>query len=165
MNLMTPTPIDSALAGSRPSYGYRHIVSFEETNVVGNVYFTRHLAWQGRCRELFLKQSAPAVLVELARDLRLVTLRLSCEYFEELFALDTIDVLMSLSYLRQHRIGLDFDIVKSDAGRGVCIARGFQEIGCMRTTSHGLLPTAPPSSLVEALKRYTHGSSPAPTRP
>jgi enediyne core biosynthesis thioesterase len=157
MNLMAPTPVGLTLAGSRPSYSYRHVVSFEETNVVGNVYFTRHLAWQGRCRELFLKEKVPAVLEELVGDLRLVTLRVSCEYFEELFALDAIDVLMSLSYLRQHRIGLDFDIVKSDAGKSLCVARGFQEIGCMRKTSHGLSPTAPPSSLLDALKRFTSG--------
>lgn len=78
----------------------------------------------------------------------------SCEYFEELLALDEIDVLMSLSYLRQHRIGLDFDIVKLQSGRRVRAARGFQEIGCMRKLNQGLSPIAPPSDLAEALKRY-----------
>src|SRR3954464_1971785 len=96
----------------RPAFIYRHVVSFEETNVVGNVYFTRHIAWQGRCREMFLKENAPDILNEIARDLRLVTLRVSCDYFEELNALDEIDIYMSLAYLRQHRIGLNFDIMK-----------------------------------------------------
>ena len=36
------------------AFEYRHVVSFEETNLVGNVYFANHLSWQGRCRELFL---------------------------------------------------------------------------------------------------------------
>src|SRR5205085_2718732 len=100
---------DIQQASSTPAFVYRHIVSFEETNLVGNVYFTRHLSWQGRCREMFLKYHAPAVMEELGRDLRLVTLRVSCEYFEELTALDEIDVRMSLTHIRQHRIGLDFN--------------------------------------------------------
>jgi enediyne core biosynthesis thioesterase len=141
-------------ARSAPHFSYRHIVSFEETNLVGNVYFTRHLSWQGRCREMFLKYHAPTVLSELARDLRLVTLRVSCEYFEELTALDEIDVQMSLAHLRQHRIGLDFNIYKLQPGGQVCIARGFQEIGCMRATAQGLVPDRPPEPLAEALKPY-----------
>jgi hypothetical protein len=51
------------------SYCYRHTVSFEETNVVGNVYFTRHLSWQGRCRELFFRDYAPEILDELHKEL------------------------------------------------------------------------------------------------
>ena len=35
------------------SYEYRHVVAFEETNLVGNVYYVNHLRWQGRCREMF----------------------------------------------------------------------------------------------------------------
>jgi enediyne biosynthesis thioesterase len=91
----------------KPAFIYRHVVSFEETNVVGNVYYTRHISWQGRCREMFLKQHAPEILHDIARDLRLVTLRMSCEYFEELNAFDEIEIQMRLAHLRQHRIGLE----------------------------------------------------------
>jgi hypothetical protein len=41
------------------SYCYRHTVSFEETNVVGNVYFTRHLSWQGRVGNYFFATMRP----------------------------------------------------------------------------------------------------------
>lgn len=61
------------------AYEYRHIVGFEETNLVGNVYYTNHLCWQGRCRELFLREYAPEVLTELAQGLSLITTRVSCE--------------------------------------------------------------------------------------
>lgn len=140
--------------GSEPAFVYRHIVSFEETNLVGNVYFTRHLSWQGRCREMFLKCHAPTVLDELARDLRLVTLRVSCEYFEELGAFDEIEVLMSLTHMRQHRIGLGFNILKAGSHGRVSAAQGNQEIGCMRATANGLVPDRPPDSLVAALQPY-----------
>ena len=149
-------PIEGFAAGLRPrlAFIYRHIVSFEETNVVGNVYFTRHISWQGRCREMFLKQNVPEILNNIAGDLRLVTLRVSCEYFAELNAFDEIEVQMRLAHFRQHRIGLDFDIFKLVPTGGLRAARGFQEIACMRTTSNGLVPIHPPSALVEALKVF-----------
>jgi enediyne core biosynthesis thioesterase len=142
----------------RPAFIYHHVVSFEETNVVGNVYFTRHIAWQGRCREMFLKQHAPDILKEIARDLRLVTLRVSCDYFEELNALDEIDIHMSLAHLRQHRIGLNFDIMKLRPGGSNLAARGFQEIGCMRASGTALAPVSPPASLAKALKPFHPGA-------
>ncbi|HVR11545.1 MAG TPA: acyl-CoA thioesterase, partial [Thermoanaerobaculia bacterium] len=40
-------------------FEYRHLVGFEETNLVGNVYYVNHLRWQGRCREMFLLEHAP----------------------------------------------------------------------------------------------------------
>jgi enediyne biosynthesis thioesterase len=144
---------------SAPAFVYHHIVSFEETNLVGNVYFTRHISWQGRCREMFLKYHAPAIMEELGRDLRLVTLRVTCEYFEELTALDEIDVQMSLAYLRQHRIGLDFNFLKLQSSGAVCAARGFQEVGCMRATAKGLVPVNPPTALADALKPFMSNRS------
>jgi enediyne core biosynthesis thioesterase len=148
--------IEPPVAGSRqrPAFIYRHIVSFEETNVVGNVYYTRHISWQGRCREMFLKANAPKILDEIARDLRLVTLRVSCEYFEELNAFDEIEVRMTLAHLRQHRIGLDFNIVRLQPTENICAAQGFQEIACMQAADNGLLPIHPPAVLVEALRPF-----------
>src|SRR2546421_2918869 len=90
-------------------YEYQHIVGFEETNVVGNVYYVNHLRWQGRCRELFLREYAPRVLGELASDLRLVTVRCSCEYFAELAAFDDVVVRMRLADLSQNRVSLVFE--------------------------------------------------------
>src|SRR5690606_24284711 len=65
-------------------YEIRHVVGFEETNLVGNVYYVNYLRWQGRCREMFLKDKAPTVLREVQEDLKLFTLKVDCEYFSEL---------------------------------------------------------------------------------
>jgi enediyne biosynthesis thioesterase len=72
------------------AFEYRHVVGFEETNLVGNVYYANHVRWQGRCREMFLREHAPDVLDALAQDLRLVTLHCSCEYLAELNAFDEV---------------------------------------------------------------------------
>ena len=93
----------AAAAKPRPTYRYRHRVSFEDTNLVGNVYFARYVSWQGRCRELFLLERAPEVLPELDRSLRLVTIRVACDYFAELRALDEVEISMVLAYQRQNR--------------------------------------------------------------
>ena len=45
----------------------RHQVAFEETNLVGNVYYTNFLRWQGRTREMFLAQKAPSIGITSTR--------------------------------------------------------------------------------------------------
>ena len=35
---------------SRRTFDMDHVVTFEETNLVGNVYYTNYFSWQGRCR-------------------------------------------------------------------------------------------------------------------
>src|SRR6266853_938595 len=98
-------------------YEYRHIVCFRETNLVGNVYYTSHLEWQGRCRELFLKDHAPLVIQELNQGLALATVRCACEFFAELAVFDEISVRMSLVELVQNRITLGFEYWRrKDAG-------------------------------------------------
>ncbi|MFD1046740.1 acyl-CoA thioesterase [Kibdelosporangium lantanae] len=77
-------------------YEIRHVVGFEETNLVGNVYYVNYLRWQGRCREMFLKERAPAVLAELREDLKLFTLKVECEFFAEITAFDELSILVSL---------------------------------------------------------------------
>ena len=140
--------------GFRPAFSWTHVISFEETNLVGNVYFARHIAWQGRCREMFLKEHAPEILRDLERDLRLVTLRVSCEYYEELRAFDEVRINMTLAYHRQHRIGLEFEyLVLRDKGTNVC-GRGHQEIGCMRLKDADLVPCAVPELLARALSGF-----------
>ena len=85
-------------------YEYKHVVGFEETNLVGNVYYVNHLRWQGRCREMFLKEHAPSVLEELSRGLAMVTVHCSCDYLDELVAFDQVTIRMTLGAIAQSRI-------------------------------------------------------------
>ena len=131
-------------------YEYRHVVSFQETNLVGNVYFTNHLAWQGRCREMFLRDHAPDVIDELSRGLALATVSCACEYFAELAVFDEIRVLMRLAELVQNRIRLTFEYWRGEE----LIARGEQQIACMKRDGEKLSPTPVPQSLRTALAAY-----------
>lgn len=136
------------------AYEYRHVVGFQETNLVGNVYFVHPIAWQGRCRELFLRDEAPEVLDELSNGLHLLTARCSCEYLAELRALDDVLVRMRLAGTSLNRILLAFEFWRAAADAPVLVARGEQEVVCLRTTEDGLVATPIPESLSRALRRY-----------
>jgi enediyne core biosynthesis thioesterase len=138
-------------------YEYRHVVGFEETNLVGNVYYVNPLRWQGRCREMFLRDNAPEVLAELAQGLALATVRISCDYLAELFAFDQVAVRMRLGGVMQNRITLLFEYWRLP-GAGTqaeeLTARGEQVVACMRREGENTVPTAIPVALREALKPY-----------
>lgn len=138
------------------AYEYRHLVGFEETNLVGNVYYVNHLRWQGRCREMFLRDHAPEILEDLARDLALATVRCSCDYLAELLAFDQILIRMRLGGIVQNRITLLFEYWReSKNGSGEeLVARGEQVVASMRREAERTVPTPIPVSLREALKPY-----------
>jgi enediyne biosynthesis thioesterase len=135
-------------------YEYRHRVLFEDTNLVGNVYFTRYLGWQGRCREGFLWEHAPDVLGELERGLGLVTTRCSCEYLGEAFVGDEVAVRMRLARLTRNLISLEFEYWRVSAGEEVLLARGEQQVACVRRESGRVAPVPVPESLARALELY-----------
>lgn len=144
-------------------YEYRHVVGFEETNLVGNVYYANYIRWQGRCRELFVHEHAPDVLDALQCDLALVTTHVSCDYLAELYAFDELAIRMQLAGLTQNRITMHFEYWRIGDGRKgvtarkaneVLVARGQQQIACMRRSGTELAPARFPPSLQEALQRY-----------
>jgi len=136
------------------AYEYRHVVCFEETNLVGNVYYVNHLSWQGRVREMFLRDHAPDLIGELSRGLSLATVRVSCEYLAELCAFDEIVIRMRLGELTQNRMTLLFEYWRDGKGGQELIARGEQQVACLRREGDKLIPTPVPKSLREALIPY-----------
>ena len=106
-------------------YEYSHRVGFEDTNLVGNVYFVNHLRWQGRCREMFLLEHAPEVLVR-----------------------------MRLGAVAQNRITLEFEYWRRAASGDELVARGEQQVACMRREGAATVPTPIPPALREALRPY-----------
>jgi len=137
------------------SYEYRHVVGFEETNLVGNVYYANFISWQGRCREMFLREHAPEVLEMFKDGFAMVTTRVSCDFMDELYAFDEIVIRMRLADLKQNRIGMIFDYFRIRTGGEELVARGEQEIACMQRNEKDLAPARVPENLLKALKSYT----------
>jgi enediyne biosynthesis thioesterase len=132
------------------AYEYRHVVGFEETNLVGNVYYVNHVRWQGRCREMFLRDRAPEVIEALKHGLALVTTRVSCEFMAELFAFDEIALRMRLGELAQNRITMNFEYWRGEE----LVARGEQQVACMQREGKQVVPVPVPTQLREALREY-----------
>ncbi|MEU0213038.1 acyl-CoA thioesterase [Streptomyces canus] len=138
----------------RPYYELRHLVGFEETNLVGNVYYVNYLRWQGRCREMFLQQHAPEVLDEIRDDLKLFTLKCECEFLAEITAFDELSIRMRLEDLTQTQIGFAFDYVRLRDGIEDLVARGRQRVACMRGPNADTRPAKVPAALRKALEPY-----------
>lgn len=143
-------------------YEYRHRVGLEETNVVGNVYFTHYLRWQGRCREMFLHAHAPQLMAELGQGFTLATTRAACSYYRELAPLDDVAVRMRASAITPSRLTMVFQYVRIGAdGAEELAAEGEQEIACMRRVDGRMQPAALPEALREAAAIYMGSPAPA----
>jgi len=136
-------------------FAWRHLVGFQDTNLVGNVYFVNHLSWQGRCRELFLKQHAPQILARLQQGFALATVRCSCDYLVELEAFDEVELRMSLKQTSRNQIAMDFAYWRLEKGGGeTLVARGQQQVACMERRDGQMVPVPIPQELSEALAAY-----------
>jgi len=144
-------------------YEIRHVVGFEETNLVGNVYYVNYIRWQGRCRELFLAEKAPQVLADLRAGLKLFTLSVDCEFYSETTAFDELSIRMRLIELAQTQILFGFEYVRVGGPDGIAtqalVAGGRQRIACMRDGSGGTKPVRVPADLVSALAPYDYSRS------
>lgn len=139
-----------------PIYEYLHTVSFEETNLVGNVYYANYVRWQGRCREMFLRDQAPEILTQLSQGLALATVRVSCEYYSELYAFDQVAIRMQLGEAIQNRITMLFEYWRLKDGEEELVAKGEQQTACMQREGEKLVPIPIPTVLREALKVYSN---------
>lgn len=144
---------------ARRSFDLHHVVTFEETNLVGNAYFSHYFRWQGQCREMFLREFAPQALADLASgELRLVTAHASCDYFDEFTAFNQVCIRMSLNRFIPFGVSLDFEY-GSYSGAGAdrsfdCAARGRQDIKFLRRDGDAWVLFEVPAYLMEVFLRY-----------
>lgn len=142
----------------RPYYEYEHMVTFSDTNAVGNVYFASYIAWQGACRERFILERSPGLVARFGQDLALVTISCSCEFLAELGAFDRVSVRMSLSAVTANQVSMDFAYYRVNGGPPQLVARGTQTVACMARKDGGLVPLDVPAELRMALEPYAVGS-------
>lgn len=137
---------------NRPRFEMRHRVTFEDTNAIGNVYFTNFFAWQGKCRECFLLEKAPETFAHLRQGtLRMVTAHASCDYVEEAAAGDALVVRMGLSRYLPFGVGLAFEFARED---GEVIARGRQDVKFLRIVVGNWALCDMPQQMADAVRQY-----------
>jgi enediyne biosynthesis thioesterase len=137
------------------NYEYRHRVSLEETNVIGNVYYTHYIRWQGQCREMFLRDNAPELIRQLGDGFSMATTRVTCSYYQELSAFDEVLIRMSLGSMTPSRLTMTFHYFRVlPSGEEMPVADGEQEVVCLRRAGNNreLIPL--PETLRTAIGRY-----------
>jgi enediyne core biosynthesis thioesterase len=72
----------------------------------------------------------------------------------ELSAFDELVIRMKLSGLTQNRITMLFEYWRQAAKDEELVARGEQQVACMRREATGLVPAPFPSALESALRAY-----------
>jgi enediyne biosynthesis thioesterase len=138
------------------TYNWHHVVGFEETNLMGNVYFTNYLLWQGHCRERFLADHVPQIRTQLlSGETSFFTQRCECDYLAApgFLALDRIEMRMSLVAFRGGRMTLGFEYAM-EATPEVLVARGRQALACLTRKGESYVPSPFPASFVAALKPF-----------
>ena len=135
-------------------YEYHHVVGFEDTNLVGNVYFAKFVSWQGKCRELFIKEKVPGIVELIEKnDISIITLSCSCNYLAELKAFDEIIISLQLDKVINNRVSMLFQYFKKGADLKL-IATGTHEIGFFKRTDDGLMSIPIPLSFQSAMDGY-----------
>ena len=136
-------------------YEFCYVTSLQDTNVVGNIYFANFIAWQGKCREFFLKEKAPDILKKVEKnEIALITLSCSCNYLGELKAFDEVQILLSLNKVEGNRITMEFEYFKIVEQIRKLVATGTHEIGCFERVNDELQPIPIPESLKLSLREY-----------
>lgn len=136
-------------------FEYKHIVTFDETNILGNVYFAHYFHWQGRCREEYLRRYAPGILDEISSGLVLVTTDSKCNFHKEVFAFDEVRVEMPLILLRKRRCRMAFRYYRLTHEGRELVAEGEQGVACIRKTKSGeVVPEQFPQELYNIFAFY-----------
>jgi enediyne core biosynthesis thioesterase len=136
-------------------FEYRFTTTFEETNVVGNIYFANYARWQGKCREMFLKEFCPSVIREVQEGLALITLDLNLRFISQLFAFDEVIMRMGLGSLGSSRMMMTFKYYRNGSDGEELVCEGSQAMACMRQPSPGQWSAVPiPQEIHDVFSEY-----------
>lgn len=142
----------TSLTGSSPAYEYEHVVTYEETNAVGNVYFATYFKWQGLVRERFLHERAPSILEAVDSQHPLVTVDASCTFLDEVWPFDALLIRMYADQPVQNRLTLRYEFWRrSTTTDQQLVARGQQTVAWMDRSNEHPVPIRVPQSLVDAI--------------
>lgn len=120
------------------------------------------LAWQGKCRELFLADYAHDTLHGVAsQTLILQTTRASIDLLQlPPQQADEVEVEMRLESLKCGQLGVRFDyIARAPDGSSVRFAKGGQKMCSKRRTGTATSPCALPTDMLQALRKFTESDT------
>jgi enediyne biosynthesis thioesterase len=135
-------------------YRYSLTVAFQDTNLVGNVYFAHYFAWQGKCREGFLRDHAPQILDDFRLGFGMITKDAECRFVREARAFDEIVIEMFLDQLTPLGVRMRFEYYRVEETGPVLLAEGSQSTMWVNPQHR---PSMMPEYLYQAIKRFAQG--------
>ncbi|NUW30929.1 acyl-CoA thioesterase [Nonomuraea sp. SMC257] len=143
------------------AYEYRHVVGIEDTDLLGNVNYVNYIRWQGRAREMFLRDYVPDVVAGFADGVRLLTVSCRCDYLRELAVFDEVVIRMRQGELGQTQSVMTYEYWRQlpDGGEEL-VATGEQRIACVRPDEHGrMVPARIPEQMRRLLEQVQSPST------
>lgn len=141
---------------TQEGYFYEHsfVTTFEETNVVGNIYFANFVVWQGKCREMFMHEYCRDVIEEINEGLKLITLDVSCQYIDQLYAFDEVVMHMNVEVAGAHRMMMNFKYYAQKDGERRLVCIGSQGAAAMKIIDGKLCQVSFPESMLDAIESH-----------
>ena len=128
---MTPNP---------EAYLYRPTVTFQDTNVVGNVYFLTFFRWQAECRDRWLRSTRPELWRDLRSDKRPLVVVHWSNRFEDAFGAtigDNVSVTLTTAGDAAELNSVDLEITKFNDEGASRLA-----VGAMRFATSAQVPSS-----------------------
>ena len=101
--------------------------SLENSNLVGNIYFTNYYSWQGKVRDHYLFGLIPEYFRGTGKNGELICLECSVKHLREAMPFDRISVTMALKSLRTRSVVFHFEYYRiGPDGRRIKLAYGQQ---------------------------------------
>jgi acyl-CoA thioesterase FadM len=112
--------------------------SLEDSNLVGNIYFSNYTVWQGVLRDQYFYHLAPELYKGIGEQGEWITISNDIQHLREAMPFDTILVEMSLAERYEYGIKLYFDYFKLDSnGTRRKLSFGIQHVVWMKRDEHG----------------------------
>lgn len=137
---MTKTPIWHEIT---------HMVTFAETNVVGNVYFAHHFFWQGIARESLLAMFYPEFAIDVKEGFGLITDYASMDFSHEARVFDSVQLRTTVTSLTRSRVEFEFEFIREKDG--LLLSRGKQAVVWVNPQQR---PSLMPDKLHRSIREY-----------
>lgn len=111
---------------NKKCFEYHHLVTFDDTNSAGNVYFAKYFTWMGKCREVITAEHYPEITDDLKNGFGFATEYAHIDYVNESFLFNKVIVKLYIKDLSRTRIEFFFEFVNADSQE--MLATGSQAV-------------------------------------
>lgn len=134
---------------TRKWFEHCHLVTFGDTNIVGNVSFANYFHWQGACREALMAETYPEFEDDLRRGFGMITEFAHMDFLQEARLFDHVLVRMTVSEVSRTRIEFEFEFTREKDG--TLLARGKQAVVWINQQHR---PSLMPDKLYDSIATY-----------